>query len=298
MARLLSKTLSGPGYLAKFIFRIEPIGGDVILPPFTGRTTKAIASKMECLGTIWKLYQSRTKFKPVTFKVLKDSLGRPVYKRGDGGKPLILGRSRPLYMEVAAYSLKPLLPTCNQGEVDIGYGRILVSPIEASLIRLDALGTENYDTVTIRIMTPMTISSKIMMPPVPIDSRIGKHLYRAQEMYRLLPTPGYLLAQALRQWLGIVNDIREDTILHYYLGRIADILIAETDYKLKPETALYGKDENDRELKIRGVTGYIRLAVLDQGIKWAASRLLGLAEYLGLGKSRSIGFGEIKITLE
>ena len=61
---------------------------------------------------------------------------------------------------------------------------------------------------------------------------------------------------------------------------------------------LYGKDDNGNELKVRGVTGYIRLAVLDQGIKWAVSRLLGLAEYLGLGKSRSIGFGEVRILYE
>ena len=298
MPRLLANTLAGSGYLSRYIFRVEPVGGDVILPPFTGRVTKSIVASMDCMSPVWKMYQSRTKFRPVTFKALRDGLGRPVYKRGEGGGPLVLRRHRPLFMEVAVYSGEALLLPCNREEVDIGYGRVMVDPMEASLVKLEPLGREDYDAVTIRILTPMTISSKIMMPPVPPGSRIGRLLSEAREMYRLLPTPGYMMAQALRQWLGVVNNIQTDTMLHYYLGRVADILLAEADYRIKPETVLYGKDDNGNELKVRGVTGYIKLAVLDNGVKWAVSRLLELAEYLGLGKSRSIGFGEIRVTFE
>ncbi len=298
MPRLLANTLAGSGYLSRYIFRVEPMRGDVILPPFTGRVTKSIVANMNCMKLVWEIYQSRTKFRPVTFKALRDGLGRPVYKRGDSDRPLLLRSGRPLFMEVALYSGEALLLPCNREEVDLGYGRVMVDPVEASMVRLDTLGRENYDTVTIRITTPMTISSKIMMPPVPPGSRIGRLLSGAREMYRLLPTPGYMMAQALRQWLGVVNNVQEDTMLHYYLGRVADILVAEADYRLKPETVLYGKDDNGNELRVRGVTGYIKLAVLDQRVKWTVSRLLGLAEYLGLGKSRSIGFGEIRVTFE
>ncbi len=298
MARLLANTLSGSGYLTRFVFSVEPVEGDILLPPFTGRVTKSIVANMDCMRPLWKMYRAKSRFKPVTFKALRDRGGRPLYKRDGGGKPLELRRNRPLFMEVTVYSPEALLLPCRGEEVGIGYGRVAVDPVEASIAKLETLSKESYDTITIRILTPMTISSKIMMPPVPPGSRVGRLLLGAREMYRLLPTPGYILAQALRQWLGVVNNIHADTMLHYYFGRIADLLLAEVDYRLRPETVLYGKDDNGNELKVRGVTGYMRLAVLEQGIKWAVSRLLGLAEYLGLGKSRSIGFGEVRVLYE
>lgn len=294
MARLLAKTLSSGGYVSMMVFKLEPLE-EAILPPYTGRVSKSILAKLPCLQPMWSLYNNRIKFRPVTVTPLLDARGRPLYKRGEGGRPLVARPGRSLRMAVSAVTREPLLLACPGDTVDLGYARFRVEPEEARVVSLEALGRDGYNVVTVRILTPMTITSKIMMPPIPPGSRLAKRLAGAREMYRLLPTPGVMLAQALRQWLGIVEGRVADTMLHYMLGRVADILAVEVDHRLRPETVLYSKDEGGKARMVRGVVGYISMEVLDEGFKWTVSRLLDLASYTGLGKSRSMGFGMISL---
>ena len=72
-------------------------------------------------------------------------------------------------------------------------------------------------------------------------------------------------------------------------------MVAEADYNIRPTTALYGRDENGRPKKPRGVTGYVIYRILNPRIAPLLDKTLALASRLGLGRSRSIGFGEIQV---
>jgi len=65
------------------------------------------------------------------------------------------------------------------------------------------------------------------------------------------------------------------------------------DAQLKLETIIYG-GEDGKIRRIRGVVGYITLKTLTPRITQTVDKLLALTTKLGLGKSRSIGFGEVE----
>ncbi|MEM3782663.1 MAG: CRISPR system precrRNA processing endoribonuclease RAMP protein Cas6, partial [Thermofilum sp.] len=72
--------------------------------------------------------------------------------------------------------------------------------------------------------------------------------------------------------------------------------LAELDYHVKPETVLYtvrdGKPSTER-----GFTGFVLYELLDEAspLKQELEKLLAFALRFGIGKSRSIGFGQISL---
>jgi len=298
-ARLFSKSLQGEGLLVLIRLRITPESNS-ILPPFTSRTLKSIAGNANCLKPVWNLYSSRKRFKPVTFRVLTTDRFRPLYKRVNGeDSDVITVRKDYTYYGFITFYARSLadvpVAECDE-QVSIEYGRFHVAMDSMDMRMLDFLGRDEYERVKISIRTPLTITTKIMSPPVKTGSRLARLLDSTREAYRLLPTPGFIAAQAARQWLGIVKTLEpKGHILPYAIGRLSDIMIAEIDYHLRPITVLYGKDEAGRKRLVRGVTGFIVLEPVNDSIRFAFSRLLDFASILGLGKSRSIGFGELTV---
>ena len=295
-------SLSGEGFVGRLTLRLAALR-DAVLPPFTSRTAKSILMKAGCLEPLRKLYLSRPSFRPVTVRVLRGPRGERLYRAGDcggDGRVIEVSRGEELFMELGFYSEAPLplSPACTE-EVDLGYAAFALEPAGLEVRTLGQLGRPGgWRRLVLRFHTPTTIATKVMIPPLRSAPRLLEKLRGAREAYRLLPTPGYLLAQAARQWVALVKRGDPKEAPHpYAIGRLADVAIAEVDYRLRPVTACYGRDERGRVRRVRGFTGTLVLEPLLDEIRLAASRLLEFAGYIGLGKSRSIGFGEVSLAL-
>ncbi|MCE4624512.1 MAG: CRISPR system precrRNA processing endoribonuclease RAMP protein Cas6 [Desulfurococcales archaeon] len=271
---------------------------DTLLPPFTSKLLKSLLLKAECLEPYRSLYIKHRSFRPVTLRVLRTESGRRLYRVEGGGRVLRARRGEVLLGEVDAIYKGPdpfnLLAKCSREEVDIGFTRVAVWLRGAEVYTLSDLGLRETGVYRLRIHTPLLITTKIMAPRTAKGSKLGRLLRSTEEAYRLLPTPGYILAQAMRQWVAMVRGEEADlSSAVYSIGRLGDLLVAELDYRLRPLTVVYGKDDKGVR-RVRGVTGYLILRALNKSIVTAMSKLLAFSSLIGLGKSRSIGFGEVE----
>jgi len=66
-------------------------------------------------------------------------------------------------------------------------------------------------------------------------------------------------------------------------------------YKTWTETVILGKNEKGVLRKTRGFRGYIVMNIKHKITRKAMERALALAKYLGIGRSRGIGLGEVGI---
>jgi len=82
----------------------------------------------------------------------------------------------------------------------------------------------------------------------------------------------------------------------FKLGVLANALSRVVGYKLKPVTAVIGEDSKGNQRKTRGVVGWLEFDIPYKKLKRAILKYLLVASYLGIERSRGIGFGEIELT--
>jgi hypothetical protein len=295
--QLFESVLEGAsGYIVSVRFSITPLS-DAILPPMTSKLVKHIVLGSDCLSDIHGFVRSRASIKPVTIFALRRG-SRRLYSTLDSEELLVVRGGEVLEGRVAVYSKSPFsisaLSGC-EGVVEfLGY-KFAFSTREAVIEGVEGLdaGIARGRPFKLLIHTPLLLSPKIMTPP-PLSS--SKLVSTIKPGYRLLPTPSYIMAAACREWLGLVKGERvEGHIAPYILGRLADITFYEVDLNIKPTTIIYGRDETDKLQLVKGVTGYIAYTLTTKKLEKITNKLLALATRIGLGKSRSIGFGEIEI---
>ncbi len=281
---------------------------DAVLPPFTGRTLKSVLAKAGCLEGVRRLYESQGRPRPVSLSPLYRGR-RPLYVRYKPGQPepprptMVAREGEELSAYISYYVRNPQglaralegIVACDE-TVDIGYALIHVSTAEVSVQEMKSLTLEHLegeDTLKIVFETPVILTTKALTPPPLAPRRLIRDTRQA---YRLLPTPGYIMAYAAKLWmhLAYARGTPLDPV-PYAVARLSDIMMAEIDFNLKPETVLYKGKDSGKPLKVRGVTGYVAYHFLNNRIKQIASKLLALAQTMGLGKSRSIGFGRIRV---
>ncbi|MCE4601291.1 MAG: CRISPR system precrRNA processing endoribonuclease RAMP protein Cas6 [Desulfurococcales archaeon] len=274
--------------------------GNVILPPYTSRVTKYIIYSSDCFGKLRELYESRSKFRPVTLSTLHTLSGKPLYKRGSEEQLISVREGMTLTASITYFTREgsPLdysLYDCS-GTVREPFNNIEFSIWEIEVLRLESLslGLDKGDIIRLDFKTPLVMSTKVMTPPSLKSLPLIKN---TPNEYRLLPTPGYVAASAMRVWLGVVNGVDPDEYhAPYGIGRLADIFTPEIDYRIRPVTIVYGKDKSGRLRKVRGVVGHVSYLLRSRKIAVTLDRLFALAARMGLGKNRSIGFGELSIT--
>ncbi len=288
------------GYLVEVVYALT-FHRDSILPPFTSRTMRSVMFKSPCLRGVADLYSSTRSIKPVTIRVLRSSSG-PLYKLKKGGrelKPYMVKSGDTLYGAISFYKrnfdeqIYDAL-SCS-GAVDIEYAKLHLEVVEANVYSMENLSLGIESSFRIDFITPLIITTKTMTPPSIRNTRVGKVIKKSKQAYRLFPTPGYILSQAMRQWLSIVHGIDPNNSWYpYSIGRLGDLLMVEVDYNVNPVTALYGRSSKGLIL-VRGFRGYTIYTILNRIITGAVDRLLAFSSIIGLGKSRSIGFGEIRV---
>lgn len=286
-------------YVVSATFFVE-VFEECIAPPFTSKIVKYIL-------TTHPKFRYLREFVSVK-KFLKPLIITPLFK---GDKPLYS-----TYKHNGNYSVITLKPnetyvfrlglaTSNYEvirelyEIDGGfvttYGKFHITPGTFEVNSINSLGLSFEKFFRINFLTPTLLTNKLMVPP-PLFTKASK----VPEKHRLIPSPSYIFNYLIRLWNSLVpNNLKlpkpgADLWGAYRFGRISDIVVNEVDYRFKTVTAIYGKDESGKLRKVRGFVGWVIYELNYPKLKPIYSKLLALANYLGLGRSRSIGFGYVK----
>lgn len=269
-------------YAVKVRFRVV-FEREVILPPFTSKASKTMV--------IRALESSRFKAALPDRGSRKPYMVTPLFR---GGEPLIkldepsgvftarpgedywfelrlVGDVLPLITSIAsASSYVDVFNSKAHLQVD----HVVFKSFEqmgvdgdAKLVRVDAL-----TPVLLRVPTPRGVEPK----------------------HSLFPIPSLMMYSLAIHWNKYApGDLKIPDV--QALASYADQAMVEVDYKLRPCTAIY-----DERRRPRGFIGWtlFKLRNLDDSLHRQLLKLLDYADYVGIGRSKSIGFGMVKVKWE
>lgn len=283
-----------------------------ILPPWTARAVKAAVYSLPCPSMLRGALEARGGFKPVRLTPLQVD-GNPLYQYRSSAPPLYLAEGKTAEASIAYLARSPeeaggiLLQAgagCNGALPDPWSGLqasivgVAFESLASALEKHPASRLEPGDTVEVRLVTPLLVSLGSLLgtgcPGDPIPGEEG-----LRNTYKLLVDPGIIAAVTLRTAIGVVlGDEVKGNLTPGVARRTVEWGVEELSYRLSPVTVLYGRNEpsgGDRgEYKlVRGVTGKMVFRVLTRQAAETLRVLLPLAENLGIGRSRSIGFGMV-----
>jgi len=267
-----------------------------VVPGFSPKLVKTIIYMVPELGLFRKLYESRMRFKPFSITPVFSEDGKPLLgDRSHVVEPgsrlsfsISIAFSDPSTIEGLGFDQRVVEPRAGQ--------RMLVSLDSVEIVSIESLsiGLERGKLVRLRFVSPVLLSSKLMAPPLP---HFLKRVSKIRERYVLYPSSAHICSYLTKLWNKLFPDNPisrkvSDEWAAYYMGRLCEVAMVPMDYRTKPVTVNY-----DRSRKPRGFVGWALYEIGDVGRKLIAKldKILALANYLGLGKSRSIGFGTVRV---
>ena len=282
-------------YLISYRFIIVPLS-DVILPPLSSKIVKFIVETRG--GKISVLSKSSMPFKPLSISPLFLN-DRPLISYNVSGSPLTAVGGTPLiaYLSLISteYSLIDELSSL-EGVYDTPYGKFRINIDSLDIIEVKDLSLGLSKFFRIDFITPTILTSKYMLPPT------LKHKSRLlPERYRLIPQPSLIFSYLLRLWNSVVSpeeripNPEADDWQAYKLGRLSDIILVEIDYRLSPTSVVIGKDEKGNLRVAKGFRGWVSYECISNKLLKIYDKLLALATYLGVGRSRGIGLGLVRV---
>jgi len=268
----------------------------VVLPPFTSKLVKSVVEVSPGLSVLRALYHSSARPRRVRLSLLSLEGDRMLYRVVGGREPAVPLHMRPgLFYGacISAFASNALeLVASVQGSelVETSFGRVGYELREALVYKSPPPPPPWPFDLRLEFLSPTLISAKLAVPPWLAERASG-----VPSAYRLVPTPGLVGAACLKGLLELLGRVgRSDQSLHYYLMRLLDTTVVELDYNLKPVTVLYDRGEGGERL-CRGFVGRAVYRPLKRRVGEALYVLLKTCEATGVGKSRAMGFGELRI---
>ena len=157
------------------------------------------------------------------------------------------------------------------------FNKVEVESKDLSIVTFDDFEfNEFYDTVLIKFETPVLL-------------QYPKHpkLKNVPSRHTLYPQPMLVILSLINKWNNLV-DKEYITLSH---AIYAPYEIIEVNHEIKPVTIQF------RKIRERGFIGWIKYGIDSKSEKrWRNYlRLFKFAEYLGIGRSTSIGLGQVSI---
>jgi CRISPR-associated endoribonuclease Cas6 len=280
-------------YIFRAVFKLLLLdSADLAL--FTGRLVKSLIMTLKGFEPLRRFYEGFG-LKPFrATPLLHCSTGALARGRVEAGEALCFEVS---YASQDISGVQSLASVDEDVKVFSSRARVEAKNIEIVTADTLTIGFRNPQDQVIKIVfeTPTLLSVKLMTPPVP---EIQKRLAKAKTLYMLFPSPAHICSYLVKLW----NTAFPTTPLvplyspewaPYLFGRLCEATMAPIDYSIKPTTIAY-----DERRRIRGFTGWTIIDTTPIGRKHIEriDKLMALANYLGLGKSRGIGFGKVRAT--
>ena len=276
---------------------------DAILPPYTSKLVKTLLMRAGVLEPFRRFYQGLGEG-PKPFSMTPLFRGsKPLFKEwGRDGGPLTAAEGEPLWFRVCMVSSVDILGELLPGDEVVDappYGVFSLSLAELEVVDPRSLsiglsGSRGY--VRIRFLTPTLLSTKLMAPPL---DHFLRRVRRLGAKYVLYPSPPHICSFLVRLWNVVAPEqpiSRKVTPewAAYFMGRLCEVAMVVVDYRSRPITVLYDEKEGSYR-RPRGFIGWAVYEINTRRLVKALDRALALANYLGIGKSRAVGFGTVAV---
>jgi len=279
-------------YVARFRFCAVPLVS-MSVPGMSSKVVKTVIYLVPELGIVRRLYESRDRVKPFAITPLFLD-GKPLV----GSNPIRVEKGSCLEFSISMAIRSPDDVADVQSidrVVEVGPGKKLrVYLKELEIVSPDSLsiGLSLDRVVRIRFLSPALLSTKLMAPPLP---HFLKRVSSIRERYVLYPSSAHICCYLTKLWNKLfphrpISRKVSPEWAAYFMGRLCEVAMIAIDYGTRPITVFW-----DVKRKPRGFVGWALYEIGDIGKKLVSKldKLLALANYMGIGKSRSIGFGAV-----
>jgi CRISPR-associated endoribonuclease Cas6 len=273
--------------MSKCVFRLtftfRP-ANDVIIPPFSAKASRLIMYRLS--EHYAKLAETKAPFKPLSITPILYK-GRPLLKLGDYDNPLYL-RAGEQYSFRASLVAEDNLPLEKLVKLE---SSVVEGFFHTSLI-LDAVSFECKSLESMGAMDPKLVRVETISPlllQLPSYGRFikGRHF--------LFPVPSLMVKSLLDHW-NAHCDASQVITSSLHLPLSSNYTLMEVDYNLRPVTVYY-----DKLRRPRGIMGWIVYQVRRKrkGRTYRElMKLLEYARYIGVGRSRATGFGQVLVSFD
>ncbi|MEM2041201.1 MAG: CRISPR-associated endoribonuclease Cas6 [Nitrososphaerota archaeon] len=254
----------------------------IIIPPFSAKVSKIILNRIS--KTYAKMSQYNQLFKPLAvspiyygnrtlIKFYNDStvlhlLPDRVYSFTYS---MILGENPPL---------DEIISLENSEVNDVFGARVILEQVQIDVRKFSSLGFKKPRGVRLEFTSPVLLQ-------LPSYRRFKRG------RYVLFPIPSLIIGSLIDHW-NANCDINMLIKRPAFLALYSNYLMMESAYNLKPVTIIY-----DESRKIRGFMGWVFYDLRKCRNNISFKRIMALldyAQYVGVGKSRATGFGQVKVS--
>ncbi|WP_338602812.1 CRISPR system precrRNA processing endoribonuclease RAMP protein Cas6 [Sulfolobus tengchongensis] len=267
---------------------------DVILPVPSSKVLKNLILSGKFLPSLAKLVESEIKSKPLFISALGNGEFRYL---SDDDKIMNVKANSRLNGFVSFPYIDEVYNEISEGVYETPYGKFSLIVNSVEILDIQRMRIEDYMNynIYVKFVTPVILSSKILLPP-----SLKDRYKNIKPGFSLLPSVGLIIAYAYRSYYSILGrtDEQEWATRAFKLSVLSNALAKIVGFNLSPKTVIIGRDEKNNLRKSRGVVGWIEFNIAERKIKKMAIKCFTISSYLGLGKSRGIGLGEIRVTLK
>jgi CRISPR-associated endoribonuclease Cas6 len=260
---------------------------NIVIPPFSTKVSKSIMfrllGRMDSSKLLTQL-ETAIRYKKILLSPIFAGR-RPLIKLNGWGssvQTLLGGWTYSFYVTVLdnewAVELVDALADLESTSLDIFNCRINLSSLEVRLIRMRDIGfPPDTEYLSFHTLTPVLLQ----LPPV-VKTPI-RHI--------LIPIPSLIIGSLLDHWNH--HSCGDLVIKDAGLPYTSFFLLREVDYRIFPVTVYY--DEHRRPRGFIGRVLYYLVRTRRKKRRKNILRLLDYANYVGVGKSRTMGFGMVSI---
>lgn len=264
---------------------------DVILPPLSSKVVKNLILSSKLLPSLSSLVQSGMKNKPLFIS----NLGKNGFRLFSTGKPISVKAGEILNFFISFPYYDGFFTELSSGSFETGYGKFFIELEQLEVIELSSIKGVSEGNFYVKFVTPALLSSKVLLPP-----SLKEKYKNVNPGYSLIPSVGLIVSYAYRVYRALYGNTSnmELDLKSFRLGVLSNSLSRVIGYKLKPLTVVIGNDNKGRLRTSRGFVGWMEFDIPYKKLKKAISKYLTIASYLGIGKSRGIGLGEVVVKIK
>ncbi|MEM0382123.1 MAG: CRISPR-associated endoribonuclease Cas6 [Nitrososphaerota archaeon] len=255
--------------------------GNAIIPPFSAKVSRLILHRLS--EVYRRLSGMRASFKPVSVSPLFYD-GSPLIK--------VKGENRILMLRDGDhYSFNSCLITGEEFSLDelVSFEKSVIDDVFGSSIAIESVRVEVRKYDSFGFEKPSAVKLSFLSPALlQLPGFIGRKTNR----YALFPVPSLLISSLVEHW-NTNSDPNMYIKNPYYLTYYSNYALLEADFQLRPVTVIY-----DEKRLVRGVSGWVLFDLRKSRNTPSLRHILALldyAQYVGVGKSRATGFGQVSI---
>jgi CRISPR-associated endoribonuclease Cas6 len=278
--------------VVKVSFTVTPTT-DVVLPPLTSKVVKNLILSGKLLSSLSQLVNSSAKNKPIFIS----NLGYNGKRLFSTGKPLTARAGQRLDFFISFPYYDNLHEELKEGCFDTHYGRFCIQLSEvyiADLNMIKAVSPKGKNFL-VTFVAPTLLSSKVLLP-----SSLDRKFKGINPGFSLIPSVGLIVNYAFRTYHALLGNTsnQEYNVRAYKLAILSNALSRIVGYDLKPVTVVIGEDDKGNLRTTRGFIGWMEFDIVYEKLKRAVTKYLLFTSVLGIGRSRGIGFGEVRVELK